>query len=645
MEESNSDESEIDISNSSDDEERIEVVPEENEDATCENPLDTDNNVENRDNEEVPINPLVLAQISINNPIEVHNSVTPIVANKKKKVPKKVYDKFGDIDDPFQNIRGSNYDETLEIDWKTCEFEELSSGTNRSGARRVKSTTRKPFLGEHQGAVGEFDGLTTPLQYFTLFVTEEIMNEFVRVTNIYGSSKEHNKEHTKFRKTDITEMRKFFGLIMYIGLVRVPSLVQMWADCIIHQPFVASVMSRNRFMELQKYLHFVDASTITPTEREKRNKSDGFWPITTLLEKLAILFQQYYRCGQDFNIDEQCILMKGTHRCKCFNPNKPNKFHFKLFCLNCSSNGYQLNMFMYQGKDEIRPDTQSATLYPCMRLLDSPVYHHKNHILFTDNWYSSIPLLLEMNDLGIQFCGTIKSNRAGLPKDDRMVKTGKAAKDRGVMQGYVGTFGDEKVGKKLFYTEWMDSKLVMLLSSYESMEDTCQRRTKPDADLNTTMTLTRPSIIGDYNNGMGGTDAIDQKLSYYRPKLRYRKWPKKLIFHLIWLCITNSHIIYKEVMNCQRGHPSYELQGFMMNLCRQLCDQYEPVHVQNHARILCVPVIRKQLNGCNPRKVCAVCRIHLVQTYCIVHNVPVCLKTNLDLENACWENHQNEGNL
>lgn len=557
----------------------------------------------------------------------------------------KTYDKYGNLSDTFPNISGCNYNETLNIDWETYYPHELCSGTNRSGVARLNPVTYTEFLGESEGARGDFQGLTEPIHFFSLFITDDIMSEFVRVTNIYGTNAHHNKEHNKFTKTDLAEMRKFFGLIMYIGLVKVPSLTQMWEDCIIHQPFVSSTMSRNRFMELQRYLHYVDSSEMSNNEREERNKIDGFWPITPLLEKLTVLFQQHYYCGQSFNIDEQCILMKGTHRCRCFNPNKPNKFHFKLFCLNCSSNGYQLNMFMYQGKDEVRPANQCATLYPSMRLLADPRYHHKNHILYTDNWYSSIPLLLEMHDLGIQFCGTIKGNRAGLPTDDRMAKTGKESKDRGAMQTYVGTLGDFECGKKMYYTEWMDSKLVMLLSSFATYEDICLRRTKPDANKCTKMTLARPSNIGDYNKGMGGTDAMDQKLSYYRPKLRYRKWPKKMIFHLVWLCITNAHIIYKEVMKCERNHSNYELQEFMMNLCSQLCNRYDVGEEKRNAHKSCEPCSRKQVGGIDPRKVCTVCHKGRVQTFCAVHNVAVCIKTSDDPNNTCWHNHQIKQNL
>jgi Transposase IS4 len=250
-------------------------------------------------------------------------------------------------------------------------------------------------------------------------------------------------------------------------------------------------------------------------------------------------------------------------------------------------------------------------------------------------------MLLEMKDLGIQVCGTIKTNRANLPVHDRMVQSGKKAESRGVMLAYEGTLGTLSDGKKIYFTEWMDSKLVHMLSSYSTLEDTCVRRTKPDVAMSTQLTLPRPSVIGGYNQGMGGTDAMDQKLSYYRPKLRYRKWPKKLIFHIIWLAIMNSHILYKETLGIKRGDPNYELQEYMTTLCCEMTDT--PVtkpHIP-HRRASCIPLCKKQTNDIDPRRVCSMCHKPKVGWFCDLHKVAVCFRTPDDPDSMCWLNHVN----
>ena len=44
-------------------------------------------------------------------------------------------------------------------------------------------------------------------------------------------------------------------------------------------------------------------------------------------------------------------------------------------------------------------------------------YAHKGYRLFVDNWYTSVPLFLELERRGILACGTVRSNRKFLPKE------------------------------------------------------------------------------------------------------------------------------------------------------------------------------------------------------------------------------------
>lgn len=105
--------------------------------------------------------------------------------------------------------------------------------------------------------------------------------------------------------------------------------------------------------------------------------------------------------------------MKGRHKAKCYNPKKPFKFHFKMFCLNDSLTGYQWKFFLYRGKDEQRPMHLSATTYPVWKLTRSPLLHH--HLYLTDNWYTNLIMIGLMITNGIHVVGTVKSNVKGLP--------------------------------------------------------------------------------------------------------------------------------------------------------------------------------------------------------------------------------------
>lgn len=49
-----------------------------------------------------------------------------------------------------------------------------------------------------------------------------------------------------------------------------------------------------------------------------------------------------------------------------------------------------MNFFMYVGKDEKRPEGQTATEYPVIRLLDNEKFKCINLVVVTDDWYNLI---------------------------------------------------------------------------------------------------------------------------------------------------------------------------------------------------------------------------------------------------------------
>ena len=76
----------------------------------------------------------------------------------------------------------------------------------------------------------------------------------------------------------------------------------------------------------------------------------------------------YTLLGQKVDVDDQCIPWSGRHICCCYNPNKPEKWHFKCFALNCFVTGYMRGMRIYGASAELRPANIPATLWPIVQL-------------------------------------------------------------------------------------------------------------------------------------------------------------------------------------------------------------------------------------------------------------------------------------
>ena len=57
-----------------------------------------------------------------------------------------------------------------------------------------------------------------------------------------------------------------------------------------------------------------------------------------------------------------------------------------------------------------------------------------------------------------------------------------------------------------------------------------------------------------YNKTMGGTDAFDQKLSYYKPKVKIISWQPRILIHLLNAAVTNAHILFKAYNKVEISH-------------------------------------------------------------------------------------------
>ncbi|KAG5879743.1 hypothetical protein JTB14_021492 [Gonioctena quinquepunctata] len=95
-------------------------------------------------------------------------------------------------------------------------------------------------------------------------------------------------------------------------------------------------------------------------------------------------------------------------------------------------------------------------------------------------------------------------------------------------------FSEEIVDEKenVVVVQWYDNKPVCLASNYvgKGEEDVVKRWDKNHSKY---IEVTRPEIIHDYNHGMGGVDLMDHLMSYYRIFIRSKKWPPRVIMHMV----------------------------------------------------------------------------------------------------------------
>jgi hypothetical protein len=76
----------------------------------------------------------------------------------------------------------------------------------------------------------------------------------------------------------------------------------------------------------------------------------------------------------------------------------------------------------------------SASDYPLIKLTDHYELHEKWHIVYADNWFSSVNAMHRLFQQGIHFVGTVRTNRKGIPGAAVFQKSGPGVQHRGAMK-------------------------------------------------------------------------------------------------------------------------------------------------------------------------------------------------------------------
>jgi hypothetical protein len=92
-----------------------------------------------------------------------------------------------------------------------------------------------------------------------------------------------------------------------------------------------------------------------------------------------------------------------------------------------------------------------------------------------------------------------------------------------------------------------------------------------------------PHLFKLYNKGMGGTDSIDQRMSYYRPKVKTVKWAPRIFTHIINAAGVNSYIIMKDHQGLGER---FKHLDFLQQLVVQLAHEF-----LQGKRIVCAEVV------------------------------------------------------
>ena len=486
-----------------------------------------------------------------------------------------------------------------------------------------------------------FDTKSTPIGYFHLFFTEELIRNITKDTNNYaeyciqGKRRDNHDYKDRLWQQDITfeEMRAYLGLLILFGVSPRPQYKDYWStDIYIGNQGVKEVMSLKRFEKISQYFHVSDRSSEPARDSPQYDKLFKIRPVMLCVEKNC---KTLYSPNEHQAIDEGMIGYKGREKHVQYMPAKPVKRGIKIFCRCDSNTGYLHEMEIYLGKANTAP-TQRGVYFDVVDRLTKNI-QGKHHRLFFDNLYTGVPLVLYLLEKQIYSTGTIRQNRKFIPGQ---WPTGKFS--RGEHKAL-----QDKNNPHLTLTAWQDTKMVRVCSSAISPHRVthCIRRVKAVLQR-----VTQPLVLAHYNRHYGGVDRFDQRRAKYRIGRFSRKSWKYLFHFYVNTSIINAWLLYSETSTREKPFRRYEQLHFRTELLKELIGgfsikqnprvkppvfgpnaepnvlNHENVHMEARRVRQCIAHSRFQPNG-KPRKQtafgCRACNVHICKDcHNLFHQVP-----------------------
>nr|CAH7738745.1 unnamed protein product [Callosobruchus chinensis] len=452
----------------------------------------------------------------------------------------------------------------------------------------------------------------SPVDIFEKLFDSDIYNHISQQTNIYSSQK---NKHDFFLSRD--DIKIFVGILLLTGYHKLPSERNYWSlDDDLKVPIVANAMSRNRFLEIKKYIHIAG--------NDHLDKNDKMSKVRPLMNKLNQNFQQWGIFHENLAIDEAMVKFFGRHSSKQYIRGKPVRFGYKNWMI-CSPTGYAYGFDTYCGA-KCTSKSEDSTLPLGSRvvldLLDI-VSVPSDHVVFFDNYFSSYGLLKLLKERGQRATGTVRDNRT--KKCPLLEPKAFKKQERGYFQHmYDGVAG-------LLFVRWHDNSTVTMVTNYGSLEplNHVKRWSK---NANKKVQIPQPNIFSSYNASMGGVDLHDQSVNNYRISVRGKKWWWKLFTNAINMAVVNAWRLYQlsseepmGLLQFQRDIVLHYLVGNDKSQFRNRPPGYGPA------------TVRKVNNGHYPEKM----QVQLRCTECHMKARWRCekCKTTLCIERECFKKY------
>ena len=315
---------------------------------------------------------------------------------------------------------------------------------------------------------------SNPEALFKLYFGNDIVEYICKASNEYAESLKEKKPtmYKYYASMTTDDFYKLVAIFIHFGYKKVPRCRLAWnASSLCYDPFIAQIMSRNKFESFMAFLHIVDKET----EARLKDEKDKLLKVRPLYDHINDQCQKYCQPNMEISIDERMVRSKAHFSFKQYIRNKPTKWGFKLWCLCNAQNGYTVKFSVYRGKTgEVA--SKNGLSYDVVFYLMSN-YLNQGYSLFVDNFYTSPTLAFDLFAKKTHVTGTLDRSRKGVPPEVIDCYKQLSAKTRRRGEGMYIRDGC------VVYSVWKDTKCLSVLSTkYPGYSENTVKRNTKDAN-------------------------------------------------------------------------------------------------------------------------------------------------------------------
>lgn len=452
------------------------------------------------------------------------------------------------------------------------------------------------------------------VECFEKMFSQDVVDLLVNMSNTYALQQNKTLNVTQ------EEIKIFVSILLMTGYSTPRNVRMYWeVQSDTHNSAASASMRRNRFLEIQQFLHLSD-NTHLP-------QNDRFAKVRLYFTMLSKNFEKNFEhvFTSHLSIDETMVPYYGRHGAKQHLKGKPIRFGYKIWSM-ATRDGYLISFEPYQGAAAAPlPDQAELGLGAAVVTeLSSRLPSEKGpYNLYVDSFFVGIPLIRLMTEHNVGITGTIKDNR--MEKCPVMPFADMKKKKRGS--------SSSMFVEDMCVVRWNDNSIVTVASNchgtvpihkVDRIGFVAKKKTKIIVDC--------PNIVKQYNCFMGGVDRFDQNIGSLRVNLKGKKWWYPLFLFGIDAACQNAWQLYKAT-----SRDSITYCDFRRAVVQHYIFTFGNPSKKKHA-VTSVPKKKKNVGGGTSEHTRVACSQRRCRQ-CHKKTKFMCEKCGVGLHIHCWYDH------